>query len=83
MSDKTQSLKLSEPIEIEGKKVETLNMRRPKVKDALAADLPGKSDLEKEIIQFSNLCEVPPDALEELPLKDYTALQKIYSGFLS
>jgi hypothetical protein len=77
------TINLSFPVKIEGREIESVEMRRPKVKDALASDIPGKSDVEKEIIQFSNLCELPPEAFEQMDLKDYQAIQKVYSGFLS
>jgi len=60
-----------------------LNMRRPKVRDMLAADKAKGSDAEKEIAMFANLCEVAPSDIEALDMADYQALQKAYQGFLS
>lgn len=60
-----------------------LNMRRPKVRDMLAADKAKGSDAEKEIAMFANLCEVAPGDIEALDMADYKELQTAYSGFLS
>ena len=37
---------------------------------------------DKEVAQLANLCEVSPKVIEELDMKDYVKLQKMYSGFL-
>lgn len=60
-----------------------LNMRRPKVRDMLAADKAKGNDAEKEIAMFANLCEVAPTDIEALDMADYKALQQAYQGFLS
>lgn len=80
---KTEEIKLDYPIELEGRKIETLSLRRPKVKDQLAADKGGGSDADKEIRLFANLCEEAPATLEELDSADYRKLQEKYSSFLS
>lgn len=62
---------------------QALTMRRPKVRDMLAADKAKGSDADKEIAMFANLCEVAPADIEALDMADYKALQQAYSGFLS
>jgi hypothetical protein len=74
---------LKHPIEIAGAKVAVISLRRPKVKDMLAAEKAGGSDAEKEIRIFANLAEQPPEVIESLDLADYAALQRAYQGFLS
>lgn len=76
-------INLDYPVRIDGVEVKVLQMRRPKVKDQLAADKFGGGDAEKEVRLFANLCEVAPDTIEELDLADYTKLQGEYKGFLS
>jgi len=60
-----------------------LTMRRPRVRDMLAAEKAKGSDAEKEIAMFSNLCEVAPSDIEALDMADYLQLQEAYRGFLS
>ena len=60
-----------------------LTLRRPKVRDMLAADKASGSDAEKEVRVFANLCEVAPAVIEALDMADYQALQERYAGFLS
>lgn len=76
------TIQLGSPIAASGGTFGKLNMRAPKVRDLLAVDK-IKGDAAKEIRLFANLCEVPPEVVEELDLRDYTALQEAYRGFLS
>jgi len=78
-----ETITLKYPIEVAGEKITSLNLRRPKVRDMLAADKSSGSDAEKEVSMFANLCEVSPDAIMELDGKDYATLQQAYSAFLS
>lgn len=77
-----QKIKLQYPVTIDGVLISELNMRRSKVKDRLAvAAMQGKTDEEKEIVLFANLCDVSPDVIRELDESDYPAVQKVYIGF--
>ena len=77
------SIKLKHPIVADGLEVRELALRRPKVRDMIAAEKGGGSDVEKEMRIFCNLCEVTPKTIEEMDLVDYKALQEAYMGFLS
>jgi len=66
-----------------GNGFDKLRLRRPKVRDMLAADKAKGSDAEKEITMFANLCELAPIEIESLDMADYQALQKAYQDFLS
>ncbi len=79
----TQEITLISPITVEGASISRLTIRRPKVRDMLASDKPSKSDAEKEINLFANLCEVTPESLHELDMADYGKLQQAYQDFLS
>jgi len=79
----SESIKLKYPIDVAGEQITSLNLRRPKVRDMMAADKASGSEAEKEVSLFANLCEVSPDAIMELDGKDYQQLQETYSGFLS
>jgi hypothetical protein len=78
-----KTITLEYPITVDNAKLDKLNMRRPKVRDTLAADKSATSDADKELIMFSNLCEITQDAILEMDVKDYIALQDVYSSFLS
>lgn len=58
-------------------------MREPTVQDLLSAELQakGKSDAEQEITMFANLCEITPDFIKGLGLKDYKRIQESYRLF--
>jgi len=76
-------VKLAHPVEAEGRTLDRLLMRRPRVRDMLAAEKRSGSDAEKEVAMFASLCEVAPSVIESLDLADYQALQEAYRGFLS
>ena len=76
------TIKLQHPVTVDGVSISELTMRRSKVKDRLAvANMRDKSDEEKEIMLFANLCEVSPDVIRELDESDYPAVQKVYVSF--
>ena len=78
-----ETIKLAHPVEADGGTVSALQLRRPVVRDMLAADKAAGSEAEKEVRMFANLCEVAPGVIEALDLADYTTLQETYKGFLS
>ena len=57
-----EAIKLDYPVD----GVDSISMRRPKVRDMLAADKASGSDAEKEINMFSNLCEQTPGFIQDL-----------------
>ena len=76
----TTTVKLQFPVTVAGATYTELKMRRCKVKDRrLAAKQPTQE--EQEITLIANLCEVPPDVIDELDSVDYSALQGVLSGF--
>ena len=77
-----QTIELKYPVDSSGKSINTLTMRRSKVKDRLVvAKMKSASDEEKEIRLFANLCEVEQKIIEELDESDYATLQKAYMDF--
>ncbi|CAM3791984.1 phage tail assembly protein [Castellaniella denitrificans] len=80
MSDRT-TVELKYPVEIDGAQVSSLTLRRPKVRDNLAAEKMGGSNAEREIALLALLAEVSPAALHELDMGDYAALQKALTSF--
>lgn len=74
---------LSYPINIDGREVSVLQMRRPKVGDRLAVEKMSGDEAEKEIRFIANLCELAPSEVEKLDLSDYLKIQDTLAGFLS
>jgi hypothetical protein len=85
MSGRTQTqINLQYPVEIDGAKVSVLHLRRPKVRDLIAASKAGGVDpVQREVRLFSNLCEITPETVEELDIADYTKIQEAYGDFSS
>lgn len=81
MEDKT--IALDYPLNLDGRQVAELTMRRPKVKDQRNADKAASDNAGKELQLFASLTGMNPEDLEEMDLSDYTKLQNAYSGFLS
>jgi hypothetical protein len=75
-------VELSRPIVIDGAQVKALRMREPTVADQLASEEMKGSDSAKEIAMLANLCEVSPDDIKRLTLKDYKKLQAAFLGFI-
>mgnify|MGYP001553870790 FL=1 len=77
----TKQIKLDTGIEINGTTVKVLTMREPTVADQLSADEIKGSDALKEITIFANLCEISPDEIKQMTMKDYRKLQEAYRDF--
>ena len=74
-------IELSRPIEIDGAQVTALQMREPTVADQLILEDMKGSDAAKEVALVANLCEVTPDDIKRLTLRDHRKVQKAFSGF--
>lgn len=73
---------LSRPAEIAGVQSGAVRMREPTVRDQeVAAEMSG-TDAAREIAVFANLCELTPEDIRKLPLRDYKRLQTAYMGFI-
>jgi Phage tail assembly chaperone proteins, E, or 41 or 14 len=79
----TSMLKLKYSIEVNGEKINQLQLRRPTVRDRLIAEKSGSDATEKEIGFIANLCQVAPTTIEALDLSDYLKLQEKLNDFLS
>ena len=76
-----KEIKLSKPITIDGIEVKALSMREPTVNDQLSADAVNGGDALKEVHLFAKLCEISPDTIKTLPLKDYKKIQDTFIFF--
>jgi hypothetical protein len=72
----------SRPPKIDGTEVKSLKMREPFVDDQLAADSAGSSSALSEISLISNLCEISPEAVRSMTMRQYSRLQTALSVFI-
>lgn len=73
---------LSRPASISGVQTTAVRMREPTVGDQEVASEMSGSDAAREITIFANLCDVAPDDIRKLPLRDYKRLSTAYLGFI-
>lgn len=77
------TLTLNTPVKHGDHEYKTLTMREPKVRDTVTAQKQAGDNADVEVNLFANLCEVSPEVISEMGMRDYGALQKIYKSFLS
>ncbi len=77
----TAKIELDFPIEISGVEVKHLIMRRPKVRDDLAASKSAGTEEDKALMLVANLCEVTVEDLLELDSADWSKLEKQVQDF--
>lgn len=80
MTTTSQTIDLEFPVKIAGATVQVLSMRRSTVGDVLTANR-IKDEIEREIVLFANLCQVTPEDIRNLDLKDYQKLQEVFRSF--
>lgn len=69
------------PVEVDGNKIESLTIRRPKVRDTLKADRAKGGDFEKGLALLCDLTEQPREVLEELDPIDLEKLDTQLAAF--
>lgn len=74
---------LKHPVEVQGQTVASVTMRRPKVRDLLAAEKATQGESEREVWLIACLCEVAPAVIEELFVADFIQLKNQCHDFLS
>lgn len=76
---------LSKAVDIDGAKVSVLTLREPTVQDMLAAELQSKGQgaAQQEINLLANLCDVAPEHIKSMTLKNYSRLQEAFKLFTS
>ena len=70
------------PLKIDGTEVKSLQMREPTVDDQLIADKGSSSAAEGEIALIANLCEIAPEMVRGITMRQYRRLQTALSGFI-
>ncbi|GFR17895.1 uncharacterized protein TNCT_142871 [Trichonephila clavata] len=71
-----KTVKLDNPITVEGIEVSELTFRPVKVRDCLAMERAGSSDFEKEVGLIANLASVTKETILELYFADYMKIQE-------
>lgn len=68
-------------IDVDGAKVTALRMREPTVADQETAVSMEGSNATMEIIYLANLCEITPDQIRKLSVRDFKRMQEAYAVF--
>lgn len=76
-----ETIKLNHPINVEGREIKEINLRRPKVREARDARKKHKDAADQEIALVAELSELPPSAIEDIDVGDYAKIQEVLSGF--
>lgn len=71
------TIKLLREIEVDGAKTKVVQMREPTVADQLRIEKMKGSDAEKEVNMIADLCQLAPDDIKKIGLRDY---KRISSG---
>jgi hypothetical protein len=79
----TQTVVLAYPIAYEGRSIDSITLRRPRVGDTVAAQRDATSQAELEIRLFAALTGLPTAAIELLDMKDYATLQQALKDIVS
>ncbi|MGI9278205.1 MAG: phage tail assembly protein [Endozoicomonas sp.] len=78
-----KEINLHFPIQLDGKKINKLTMRRPTVRDRLlAAKDEGASPDEVEVKMFAILMDIPEENLHDMDLLDYEQCARAVNDFL-
>lgn len=79
----TKTIKLTVPFEWEGRKINELTVRRPKVRDIRETETdPDKADIDRGILMTALLTDLPPEAIEEMDAADFMSVSEVVQGFL-
>jgi len=74
-------VKLDYPIEIGGKQVDKLDMRRPTVGDIQVVQRDDGTDFDRAVSMYARLTNQLPEDIAKLDYADYAKLDKLYEGF--
>lgn len=75
------TIKLDFPITVDGREIAEVTMRRPKVRDTLAARKLGGDEVTRGIVLLANLCNLAPEHIHEMDDVDAEKLQAQYESF--
>lgn len=66
---------LTRPRQVNGMETAVLRMREPTVEDMERYQDDKGSDAQREVRMIANLCEISPEDVRKMPLRDYARLQ--------
>lgn len=78
---KEVEIALDFPVQLEGRKLERVIMRRPTVGDLLDNPIRDVNDLDGETRLFGKLCGLVTEDMRRLDMKDYHKIQNQYLLF--
>lgn len=77
------TITLASPATIAGQKVATLKMREPTVGDMKRMQRHSGDEADREIFGMASLCEISPDDVEALSLRNMSRMQEAFGLFTS
>lgn len=75
-------IKLTTPIKIAGADVSALRMREPTLDDQIVFEKLTGTEAERDKMTLAHLCQVAPEDLGQLTLRDYNKAKVAFLGFL-
>lgn len=79
--NKSETVKLEFPVELDGTNYAELTARRPRIADNVWADKQKGTELERGLAMLARLCDVPPEVIHELDDLDAERLQDKVNSF--
>lgn len=67
---------------VSGAKVQTVSMREPTIDDHLTVSEMKASETIQELHMLANLCEVAPEDIRTLSIRNYKRLTAAFEGFI-
>jgi hypothetical protein len=81
LPEPTVKVMLAHPEKVGGVEVDHLVMRRPKVRDNIAASKAYKDATEQAAAVIASLCEIPLDEVTAFDMANWTILEAQYVAF--
>jgi len=75
------SIPLSVPITVQGRTIDTVTLRRPKVGDLRRMEKAGGGDLDKTLFLIGALAEMSPAEVDDLDARDLERIGQVVAGF--
>lgn len=82
---KPKTVRLTQPIDSDGKTVTEVQVRRPKVKDLRAMERDNSataSQIDQGVAMAAILTELPIEIIDEMDAVDFAAVSEMIAGFL-
>ena len=82
---KPKTVRLSQPIDWDGKTVTDVQVRRPKVKHLRAMERDTKeaaSQIDQGVAMAALLTELPIEVIDEMDAVDFASVSEVIAGFL-